>query len=138
MHLAAQKRNAEQLDIQIDVAEDVKNVFVDSAQIVSAIANVFFNSLESYTSGLGSIKVTAGPDESSDFVKLQISDFGCGMDTQTLQKATQPFFSAKPAGRKRGMGLAHATRLIELNNGSLHIASQPGSGTTVTILLPCK
>ena len=138
IHLAAKKRNAEQLDIQIDVAEDVKNVFVDSAQAVSAITNVFSNSLESYTSGLGSIKVTAGPDESSDFVKLQISDFGCGMDTQTLQKATQPFFSAKPAGRKRGMGLAHATRLIELNNGSLHIASQPGSGTTVTIMLPCK
>ena len=60
------------------------------------------------------------------------------MDEQTLSKATQPFFSDKPAGRKRGMGLAHAQRLIEINNGTLDIASQPGKGTTVTVTLPSK
>jgi signal transduction histidine kinase len=43
-----------------------------------------------------------------------------------------------PAGRKRGMGLAHAQRLIEINHGTLSLASQPDKGTTVTIVLPCK
>ncbi len=136
--LAAQKQNVEELDIQIDVTEDVKNVFVDSAQIASAIANVFCNCLESYDSGLGPIKVAAVPENSGDFVKLAISDSGCGMEPDTLQKATQPFFSARPAGRKRGMGLAYAARLIQLNQGRLNITSQPGSGTTVTIYLPRK
>lgn len=136
--LTAQKTNSEQLDVKIDIAQNCKNVFVDSAQIASAIANIFSNSLESYTDGHGPIKVTATVDESGDFVKLQISDYGCGMDRQTLQKATQPFFSAKPAGRKRGMGLAYADRLIRLNNGSLDIASEPGGGTVVTISLPRK
>jgi len=136
--LAAQKTNAEQLDIQIDVTDEVKNVLVDSAQIVSAIANIFSNSLESYTDQHGPINVTAEPENSGDFVRLQISDLGCGMDTGTLQKATQPFFSAKPAGRKRGMGLAHAQRLIRLNGGRLDITSKPDSGTVVTILLPCE
>jgi signal transduction histidine kinase len=60
------------------------------------------------------------------------------MDAETVSKATQPFFSARPAGRKRGMGLAHAQRLIELNNGSLQIKSQPGTGTIATILLPIR
>jgi len=69
---------------------------------------------------------------------LQVSDFGCGMDREIVQKATQPFFSAKPAGRKRGMGLAYAQRLIQLNGGSLNITSKPGVGTTVTIYLPGK
>ncbi len=68
----------------------------------------------------------------------EISDFGCGMDEQTLQKAMYPFFSNLPAGQKRGMGLAHAARLIQLNGGSLSITSIPGTGTTVSILLPCK
>ncbi|MBN1391951.1 MAG: hypothetical protein JW947_04010, partial [Sedimentisphaerales bacterium] len=72
------------------------------------------------------------------FVKLTIADDGCGMDAETLQKATFPFFSNPPAGRKRGMGLAHAARLIQLNGGKLSITSQPGTGSTVTILLPCK
>lgn len=136
VHLAARKENAEQPDIQLDVANVNKNVLVDSAQIASAIANIFSNSLESYTDGTGPIKVTA--DEAGDFVKLEIIDLGCGMDAETLQKSTQPFFSAKPAGRKRGMGLASAQRIIQLNNGSLNIKSQPNTGTTVTILLPCK
>lgn len=135
--LAAQKTDTEHINIQIEIADGLENVFVDSAQIVSAIANIFSNSLESYSGELGPIKVSAEQAE-GDFAKLAISDLGCGMDTETLQKATQPFFSAKPAGRKRGMGLAYATRLIQLNNGSLEIASEPGSGTTVTVYLPCK
>jgi signal transduction histidine kinase len=136
--LTAQKQNTEQLDIQTNISEAPKNAFVDSAQIASAISNIFSNSLESYDEGTGPIKVDAVNDESGTFVKLQITDSGCGMDAETLKKATQPFFSARPAGRKRGMGLAHALRIIELNNGSLEITSQPGGGTTVTILLPYK
>ena len=77
-------------------------------------------------------------DESGDLVKLTINDQGCGMDAVTLQKATQPFFSVRPAGRKRGMGLAYAARFVQLNKGSLDIESELGSGTAVTIYLPRK
>ncbi len=136
--LTAQKQKSEQLDISIDVAEGVGEVFVDSGQIVSSTANILCNCLESYPDGVGPVKVTAIGDESGDFVKVTISDSGCGMDAETLQKATQPFFCSKPAGRKRGMGLAHAGRLIQLNGGCLNITSQLGTGTTVTILLPGK
>lgn len=69
-------------------------------------------------------------------VKIVIADHGCGMDAETLRKATHPFFSAKPAGRKRGMGLAYAARFIQLNKGTLTLASQPAKGTTATICLP--
>ena len=60
------------------------------------------------------------------------------MDAETLQKATHPFYSAKPAGRKRGMGLAYALRFIQINKGALEIESKLGKGTTVTIYLPRK
>lgn len=146
VQLASQKTDVEHIDARIEVVGDVKNVFVDSAQVASAIANVISNSLQSYADSTGQVKITASgehsrtasTDESGSFVKLTIADLGCGMDAETLQKATQPFFSNQPAGRKRGMGLAHAARLIRLNGGSLNITSQPGSGTTVTVLLPCK
>jgi len=138
VHLTGRKTNTEALDIQIQAAENIENVFVDSAQIVSAIANVISNAVESYSGQPGPIEITADTDESAELVKLAIKDQGCGMDDETLKKATQPFFSAKPAGRKRGMGLAYAARFIQLNHGSMKIESQPGSGTTVTIFLPCK
>ncbi|MBA7655627.1 Adaptive-response sensory-kinase SasA [subsurface metagenome] len=138
IQLAKQKTNVEHLDVQITIAEGLESVFVDSAQVVSAIANVISNAVESYGDKPGPIKITADAAETGDSVKLQISDAGCGMDAETVQKATQPFFSAKPAGRKRGMGLAYTVRFIQLNKGSLNIASEPDSGTTVTICLPNK
>lgn len=138
IQLASQKTGVERIDARIEVIGNVKNIFADSAQVASAIANVISNSIESYADSYGPVKISASADHSGGFVKLTIADFGCGMDEQTLQKAMFPFFSNMPAGRKRGMGLAHAARLIQLNGGSLSIKSSPGSGTTVTILLPSK
>jgi putative nucleotidyltransferase with HDIG domain len=147
VQLTRQKTGAEHINVQIQAAEDVKSVFVDSAQVVSALANVVSNSLESYRdprfrgdklapaqAGVGPIKITA--DAAGSRVRLQVKDLGCGMDAETLRKATHPFFSAKPAGRKRGMGLAYTARTVQLNKGSLSIESEPGKGTTVTIYLP--
>jgi putative nucleotidyltransferase with HDIG domain len=138
VQLTSRKTNIESLDVNIEVAGHVENVFVDSAQIVSAIANVISNAVESYGDKSGPIEITAGSDVSGELVELAIKDKGCGMDAETLKKATQPFFSAKPAGRKRGMGLAYAARFIQINKGLLNIASEPGGGTTVTILLPIE
>ena len=138
IELAKQKTNAANIDVQIEAAEDIESVFVDSAQVVSAIANVISNAAESYGEKPGPIEISAEAAESGDSIKLQISDAGCGMDEETVQKAIQPFFSVKAAGRKRGMGLAYTARFIQLNKGSLNITSKPGSGTTVTICLPCQ
>ncbi len=82
------------------------------------------------------IEVSA--DKANHAVSIQVVDSGRGMDEQTLARATHPFFSARPAGRKRGMGLAHAQRLIEINHGTLSLASQPDKGTTATVVLPSK
>ena len=134
VQFAGRKSGAEHINAQIHVAEAAGDVLVDSAQIVSAVGNVVANSVESYKDAMGPVKITAEP--AGGAVRLRISDLGQGMDAETLRKATHPFFSAKPAGRKRGMGLAYATRLIDLNRGSLAIESQPNHGTTVTITLP--
>jgi len=134
VQLASQITVAGPINVQIQIDKDVKSVFVDSAQIVSALANVIGNSLESYRDKIGPIKVTA--DAAGERMRLKVSDLGCGMDAETVRKATHPFFSAKPAGRKRGIGMAYAARTVQLNKGSLSIESELGKGTTVTIYLP--
>jgi signal transduction histidine kinase/HD-like signal output (HDOD) protein len=145
--LTKQKKQMEQLDIKIDIAADTPAVFVDSAQISCAISNIICNGLEAYASGspdkdirgqAGAIAIEVAASKTSRTISMQIIDSGRGMDEQTLARATHPFFSARPAGRKRGMGLAHAQRLIEINHGTLSLASQPDKGTTVTVTLPSK
>ncbi len=134
VEFATHKAGGEPINVQVRVAEGVGEVLVDSAQVVSALANVIANSVESYADALGPVKITAKPAEGA--VRLQISDLGYGMDAETVRKATYPFFSARPAGRKRGMGLAYTARLIQLNQGAMAIESHPDHGTTVTITLP--
>ncbi|MBN2180532.1 MAG: HDOD domain-containing protein [Sedimentisphaerales bacterium] len=138
IQLAGRKTKIEEMDIQIKIAEGLETVFVDSAQIVSAIANIITNAAESYGGNVGPIEITAESEPAGNMIQLSIRDNGVGMDAQTLQKATQPFFSARPAGRKRGMGLAYTARLVQLNNGLLKIESEPGLGTNVKVCLPCQ
>jgi len=134
--LAAQRMGLEKINMDISIKTGADEVFVDSAQIVSSLANIFANAVESYEDNSGIIEVSADSEPEKDFVTVRIRDEGRGMEPQTLEKAVYPFFSSKTAGRKRGMGLAYAQRLIQLNGGRLDIQSQPGSGTTVTINLP--
>jgi signal transduction histidine kinase len=58
------------------------------------------------------------------------------MDEETLKRAFDPFFSSKPAGRRRGMGLAKALRWIESSGGTMRLESRVGKGTRGSILLP--
>ena len=136
IQFTSQITGSEHINVQIQIAKDVKSVFIDSAQLVSALANVISNSLESYRDKMGPIKITA--DTIGNRVRLQIGDLGRGMDAETLCKATHPFFSVRSAGRKRGMGLAYAARLVQINKGSLSIESELGKGTTATIHLPVE
>jgi len=137
VELTSQEQQTAKTDIRLDIAGQTREAAVDSAQVASAIANILSNALESYQGGTGEVKVSAANDETGSSVKVTVSDTGCGMDTATLERATCPFFSAREAGRKRGMGLAHAQRLLQINGGALNITSRPGKGTNVTILLPC-
>ena len=103
---------------------------------MNAISNIIVNSLDAYAESSGPIFISGRANHSLGWLELVIADNGCGMEKETLQNATRPFYSAKKAGRKRGMGLSHSKRLIELNAGTLSIHSQPGSGTKVSIRLP--
>jgi putative nucleotidyltransferase with HDIG domain len=119
---------------------DVPPVKVDESQVSAALGELIGNALQAIEPGPGKpkglVEIHAGYDANSAQVVLTITDNGCGMDEQTLKRAFDPFFSAKPAGRRRGMGLAKALRWIEASGGSIRLESQPGQGTRSVILLP--
>ena len=123
--------------LETDVAVDKsESVYVDVHQTTEALAHIFSNAIQSYPGQNGPIRIESQAQDGDNAAVLKICDKGCGMDAETLQKATQPFFSHRPAGRRRGMGLAHAQRLLQLNNGSLRLESTPNEGTTVFVRLP--
>jgi C4-dicarboxylate-specific signal transduction histidine kinase len=69
-------------------------------------------------------------------VVVDIRDSGCGMTADVLERAHDPFFSHRQAGRGRGLGLSRATRWLEINDAQLRLESEPDKGTTARVLLP--
>jgi two-component system NtrC family sensor kinase len=65
---------------------------------------------------------------------VTFSDTGCGIEEENLGRIFEPFFTTKERGT--GLGLAITRQLIELHHGTIHIASNLGEGTTVTVRLP--
>lgn len=70
------------------------------------------------------------------YVRITVSDTGEGMPADVLARAVEPFFTTKPTGQGTGLGLPMARGFAEQSKGALHIESQPGRGTTITMWLP--
>ena len=70
-----------------------------------------------------------------DYVRLEVSDTGCGISAETQARVFDPFFTTKLAGH--GLGLAVVRGIVRALGGAIRIVSAPGKGTAVQILLPC-
>ncbi len=94
------------------------------------------NALQATDEKKGRVQISAAFDPYSNRVAITVADDGVGMDENTLKRAFDPFFSSKPAGRRRGLGLAKALRLIESSGGTVRLDSRVGAGTRALVLLP--
>jgi len=69
-------------------------------------------------------------------INIIISDTGCGIDPENLNKLFTPFYTTRPIGSGKGMGLAACYGIIKLHDGSISITSELNVGSVITIKLP--
>jgi anti-sigma regulatory factor (Ser/Thr protein kinase) len=85
----------------------------------------------SITAGARNLSIMVREDTRHDLLAIMIEDDGKGMDADTVQKAADPFFTSRTT-RRVGLGLALLRQAAEAANGTMHIRSTPGTGTTVS------
>jgi two-component system cell cycle sensor histidine kinase/response regulator CckA len=123
-------------------------VRVDPSQIDQVLANLCLNARDAIAD-VGKITIeTATRVFDADYcglhagfvpgeyVRLAVSDNGCGMDKETLAHVFEPFFTTKEVGAGTGLGLATVYGIVKQNDGFINVYSEPGQGTTFSIYLP--
>ncbi len=114
----------------------VPHVMGDASRLGQVFVNLLLNAAQSIpaerTSG-GRIDIVAG--EASDFVRVQVTDNGVGIAPQNMGRIFQPFFTTKPVGVGTGLGLPICQSIVAALGGRIHVASDVGRGTTVSVEL---
>lgn len=131
------------IDINVHVETRLPLVEADRSQIELALLNLAVNASDAMPEG-GKLNINcsfhnAGPTRdmhNRNYVCLAVTDTGEGMDSATLDRATEPFFTTKEVGKGTGLGLSMVHGLAEQLGGKLLLHSIPSQGTTVEIWLP--
>jgi signal transduction histidine kinase len=104
---------------------------------LSEINQVFMNLLINASQAIenrGVIELATGAESGEAWVS--ISDTGCGIAPEALQRIFDPFYTTKPIGRGTGLGLAIAYGIVAKHHGRIEASSQPGVGSTFRVVLP--
>ena len=143
-----QRMIGEDIKLNWHPAPNLWPVKLDPSQIDQILANLCVNARDSIAD-VGKILIEMGNiviDEeyctqnsgfmAGEYVRLAVSDNGCGMDKATQVQIFEPFFTTKGPGEGTGLGLATVYGIVKQNNGFINVYSEPGLGTTFTMYLP--
>jgi PAS domain S-box-containing protein len=131
--------------LEWDLPADLWSPYADEAQLELALMNLAINARDAMPEG-GTIRIAGrnatvgGEDENGlaagNYVVLSVADTGSGIPADLLDRVAEPFFTTKAVGKGTGLGLSMVYGFAQQSGGALHIESELGNGTCVTIWLP--
>jgi PAS domain S-box-containing protein len=133
------------VDFQIDIPPGIWPIAIDIPEFELALVNLVVNARDAMPDG-GSIimsaeNITLAGDETieqltGEFVALTVADTGTGIAPENLSKVFEPFFTTKGPNKGTGLGMSQAYGFARQSGGAITVASEVGTGTTITIYLP--
>jgi signal transduction histidine kinase/ActR/RegA family two-component response regulator/PAS domain-containing protein len=140
----------ENIALRFECLQPPPPVFGDAGMIDQILMNLAVNARDAMPKG-GTLNIVVeecwvGPDylehhpeaRIGHFVRLQMTDTGCGMSAKVRARVFEPFFTTKEPGKGTGLGLATVFGIVKQHAGWIEITSEVGQGTTFTIFFPAS
>ena len=135
----------ERIRVEVDLSRDSWPIYVDPHQLENAIVNLAVNARDAMD-GEGMMRISTenvrlaanevGDIQPGEYLKISVTDTGCGMPPEVVDRAFEPFFTTKPVGKGTGLGLSQIFGFAHQSGGEVGIESDVGRGTSVSIYLP--
>jgi len=138
----------EHIELVTRLADDLGPVLADSGQLEQVLVNLAVNARDAMPGGgmltvetanaqVDEVYATDRPNlQPGRYASLKVSDTGTGIPGDVIERVFEPFFTTKAKGDGSGLGLATVYGIIAQADGTVRIYSEPGLGTTLTVLLP--
>jgi two-component system NtrC family sensor kinase len=130
------------VDVKFNPSENLPPVNMDRSQFQSVLLNIFINGLDATKAGDRITVVTKNSarvnEAGQEGVEISISDTGCGIPPEHLNKLFDPFFTTKEVGHGTGLGLAVSLGIVQRHGGSIRVQSEVGKGSTFTLWVPLE
>jgi signal transduction histidine kinase len=124
---------------KVDIDAQVSPLAADPDQLRQVLVNVLKNALDACSDG-GQITIRANIEAPEGVpwhrVRIEVSDTGCGIPAEDLNRVFDPFFTTKKRGQGTGLGLAVTAQVVRNHGGMIELDSEPGRGTRVSISWP--
>jgi PAS domain S-box-containing protein len=124
--------------IRFEAASLLPPALGNSRQISQVMINLLMNSMQALQDRKGGIRISTGQTEDGEQLFVKVEDEGSGMTPETMERIFDPFFTTKRATGGTGLGLSISASIMKENGGTLSFTSEPGAGTTATVLLRTK
>lgn len=132
-NLISHQKRGDNIEFVVETDDDLPLVNADGGQIQQAVIALATNAIDAMPEG-GTLTLKA--TSRANRVSIEISDTGIGIPTENLSKIFEPFFTTKEVGKGTGLGLAVCYGIITDHGGRVSVRSNPGKGTTFTMILP--
>ncbi len=124
---------------EVDIPEGLPALYSDPLAIEQVVVNLLINAIQALDKDDSWVRLRIiAPDQPDGEVTLEVSDNGCGMDSETQRKIFDPFFTTKAAGIGTGLGLSITQRLLEELGGRIEVKSMVGEGSVFLVLLKAR